>query len=363
MSVSNNPAAVGKDDADAEGGDRPNWVHQRGERRHQQGHHGQRGEEVQVRNPGHTKPGVHGYGEPAPPARGRECPGEAGARQGPPRPRPLMAAGWALFECDIHGEVNAAGRMALIYSSPFPRDVCAWHVRIPEPAIVLHHRAAARSPVLTEANIRESPREVRVAPGRRGAPVVQALIQRVQVKRTGGRSAQRASRQASPVKVVRDELTAVMGTANADLNLATAAAGGGADGRTAGRRPDHHGGQAGARLLKERKKKKVMVVSCDVYRPAAIELKLRTLAEQVDVLFHPSSGDRDPVAIARAPPWTRRAGISPMCCWSTSPAACTSMREMMAEIKALHAALNPVETLFVVDAATGQDAANTAKIR
>src|SRR5690606_29382627 len=98
------------------------------------------------------------------------------------------------------------------------------------------------------------------------------------------------------IKVVRDELTVVMGAANADLNLAAAppavvlVAGLQGAGKTTSVAKL-------ARFLRERRKKKVMVVSCDVYRPAAIE-QLRTLAEQVEVLFHPSSAGQSPVAIA-----------------------------------------------------------------
>jgi signal recognition particle subunit SRP54 len=102
-----------------------------------------------------------------------------------------------------------------------------------------------------------------------------------------------------------------------------------------------------------------MVVSCDVYRPAAIE-QLRTLAEQVDVLFHPSSGDQDPVAIARSALDAARKNFADVLLVDTAGRLAID-REMMDEIKALHAAVNPVETLFVVDAMTGQDAAATAK--
>jgi signal recognition particle subunit SRP54 len=102
-----------------------------------------------------------------------------------------------------------------------------------------------------------------------------------------------------------------------------------------------------------------MVVSCDVYRPAAIE-QLRTLAEQVDVLFHPSAGDQDPVAIAKSALDAAKRNFADVLIVDTAGRLAIDA-EMMDEIKRLHAALNPVETLFVVDAMTGQDAANTAK--
>ena len=146
---------------------------------------------------------------------------------------------------------------------------------------------------LTDANIRESLREVRIAllEADVALPVVQALIQRVQVRAVGQEVLKSLTPGQALVKVVRDELTAVMGTVNTDLNLAAAPpaivlmAGLQGAGKTTTVAKL-------AKFLKDRKKKKVMVVSCDVYRPAAIE-QLRTLAEQVDVLFHPSTGEQD----------------------------------------------------------------------
>ena len=213
---------------------------------------------------------------------------------------------------------------------------------------------------LTEANIRESLREVRIAllEADVALPVVQALIQRVQVRAVGQEVLKSLSPGQALVKVVRDELTALMGTANADLNLNCPApavvlmAGLQGAGKTTTVAKL-------AKFLQDRKKKKVMVVSCDVYRPAAIE-QLRILAEQVDVLFHPSSGDQDPVAIAKSALDAARKNFADVLLVDTAGRLAIDAA-MMAEIKALHAALNPIETLFVVDAMTGQDAANTAK--
>jgi signal recognition particle subunit SRP54 len=114
-----------------------------------------------------------------------------------------------------------------------------------------------------------------------------------------------------------------------------------------------------ARLLKEEQKKKVLVVSADVYRPAAIE-QLRLLASQVGVDFFPSSKDQEPVAIAQgAVDWARRHYHDVVI---VDTAGRLGVDEaMMKEIAALHAAVRPVETLFVVDAMQGQDAVNTAK--
>ena len=213
---------------------------------------------------------------------------------------------------------------------------------------------------LTESNIREALREVRIAllEADVALPVVQALIQRVQVKALGQEVLRSLTPGQALVKVVRDELTAVMGSANTDLNLAAAPpavvlmAGLQGAGKTTTVAKL-------ARLLKERKKKKVMVVSCDVYRPAAIE-QLRTLAEQVDVLFHPSSGEQDPVAIAKFARDAAARAFADVLIVDTAGRLHVDAA-MMDEIKALHAALDPIETLFVVDSMTGQDAANTAK--
>ncbi len=213
---------------------------------------------------------------------------------------------------------------------------------------------------LTEANIREALREVRIAllEADVALPVVQALIQRVQVKALGQEVLRSLTPGQTLVKVVRDELTALMGTANSDLNLAAAPpavvlmAGLQGAGKTTTVAKL-------ARLLKERRKKKVMVVSCDVYRPAAIE-QLRTLATQVEVLFHPSTGEQDPLAIAKSARDAAARAFADVLIVDTAGRLHVD-QDMMAEIKALHAALDPVETLFVVDSMTGQDAANTAK--
>ena len=213
---------------------------------------------------------------------------------------------------------------------------------------------------LTEANIRESLREVRIAllEADVALPVVQALIQRIQVRAVGQEVLKSLTPGQALVRVVRDELTAVMGTANTELNLNTpppavvlmAGLQGSGKTTTVGKL---------AKFLKDRKKKKVMVVSADVYRPAAIE-QLRVLAEQVDVLFHPSSGDQDPIAIVQSAIDAARKNFADVLIVDTAGRLAIDA-QMMDEIKALQAALNPIETLFVVDAMTGQDAATTAK--
>jgi signal recognition particle subunit SRP54 len=213
---------------------------------------------------------------------------------------------------------------------------------------------------LTEENIRDALRDVRIAllEADVALPVVQALIQRVKVRAVGQDILKSLTPGQALVKVVRDELTAVMGSVNTDLNLNCPApavvlmAGLQGAGKTTTVAKL-------ARFLRERKKKKVMVVSCDVYRPAAIE-QLQTLAEQVEVLFFPSTGEQDPVAIVHAAIDAARKQYVDVLLIDTAGRLAIDAA-MMAEIKALHAAANPIETLFVVDAMTGQDAANTAK--
>jgi signal recognition particle subunit SRP54 len=213
---------------------------------------------------------------------------------------------------------------------------------------------------LTEENIREATREVRIAllEADVALPVVQALIERIKVRAVGQEVLKSLTPGQALIKVVRDELTAVMGSTATELNLNVPApavvlmAGlqGAGKTTTVGKLAKH---------LKEKRRKKVMVVSADVYRPAAIE-QLKTLAQQVDVLFFPSSADQKPEAIVKAAIDDARKSYVDVLIVDTAGRLAID-EAMMAEIKALHAAVNPVETLFVVDSMTGQDAANTAK--
>jgi signal recognition particle subunit SRP54 len=113
-----------------------------------------------------------------------------------------------------------------------------------------------------------------------------------------------------------------------------------------------------ARLLIEQEKKRVMVVSCDVYRPAAIE-QLKTLAGQVGAVFQPSTVSEKPADIARNAVAEARRQMIDVLLVDTAGRLHVDT-DMMDEIREVHAAINPHETLFVVDAMTGQDAANTA---
>ena len=114
-----------------------------------------------------------------------------------------------------------------------------------------------------------------------------------------------------------------------------------------------------ARLLKEREEKKGAVVSADVYRPAAIA-QVETLAGEVQATFIPSSADEKPVDIAERALKEANKQLADVLILDTAGRLAVDA-EMMAEIQALHQAMKPIETLFVVDAMTGQDAANTAK--
>ena len=213
---------------------------------------------------------------------------------------------------------------------------------------------------LTESNISEAVREVRIAllEADVALPVVQALIERIKVRAVGEEVLKSLTPGQALIKVVRDELTTVMGAAAQDLNLNVPApavvlmAGlqGAGKTTTVGKLAKH---------LREKRKKKVMVVSADVYRPAAIE-QLKTLAEQVEVLFFPSSAEQKPIDIVRAAIVDAKKSFADVLLVDTAGRLAIDAA-MMDEIKALHAAVNPVETLFVVDAMTGQDAANTAK--
>ena len=213
---------------------------------------------------------------------------------------------------------------------------------------------------LTEENIREATREVRIAllEADVALPVVQAVIERVKVRAVGQDVMKSLTPGQALVKVVKDELTAVMGSQNAELSLATtppaiilmAGLQGAGKTTTVAKL---------ARFLKERQKKKVMVVSADVYRPAAIA-QLQTLAGQVGALFHPSNAGEDPVAIAMGALDAAKKNFADVLIVDTAGRLAVD-EEMMDEIARLHAALKPIETLFVVDSMTGQDAANTAK--
>ncbi len=213
---------------------------------------------------------------------------------------------------------------------------------------------------LSEENIAEAMREVRMAllEADVALPVVRDFVERVRGRAVGQEVMQSLTPGQALVKVVHDELVALMGSANDRLVLTQAppaivmmAGLQGAGKTTAVAKL--------ARMLKERENKKVAVVSVDVYRPAAIE-QLRTLAREVGAVHIDSNADEAPLTIAARALKEARAKFADVLIVDTAGRLHVD-EEMMAEIRALHAALSPIETLFVVDAMTGQDAANTAK--
>ncbi|HEY9150471.1 MAG: signal recognition particle protein [Gammaproteobacteria bacterium] len=213
---------------------------------------------------------------------------------------------------------------------------------------------------LSEDNIKDTLREVRMAllEADVALPVVKEFIERVRERAVGHEVLQSLTPGQALVKVVHDELVHIMGEANDELQLnvqppaVVLMAGLQGSGKTTSTAKL-------ARWLKERRKKSVMVTSCDVYRPAAIE-QLRTLAGEVDVAFFPSQPDQDPLAIAQAAlDAARRQHVDVLIVDTAGRLHIDA--DMMQEIQRLHAAVNPVETLFVVDSMTGQDAANTAR--
>ncbi len=213
---------------------------------------------------------------------------------------------------------------------------------------------------LTEDNITDMLREVRMAllEADVALPVVKDFIARVKEKAVGQEVIGSLTPGQALVGVVHRELTELMGGASAGLNLATQPpavllmAGLQGAGKTT----------TTAKLgkwLRERQKKKVLAVSCDVYRPAAIE-QLKSVSAQAGIDFFPSSGSQKPADIAAAALDYARKHYYDVLFVDTAGRLAID-EAMMAEIQQLHALLKPIETLFVVDAMLGQDAVNTAK--
>ena len=213
---------------------------------------------------------------------------------------------------------------------------------------------------LTEENVQDTLRQVRMAllEADVALPVVKDFVEKVRGKALGMEVSESLNPGQQFVKIVQDELQGMMGEANDALNLSTkppavilmAGLQGAGKTTSVGKL---------ARYLKQNQKKSVSVVSADVYRPAAIK-QLETLANEVGVRFFPSSADQKPVDIARAAIDDARKQFIDVLLVDTA-GRLTIDEAMMAEIRELHGAINPIETLFVVDAMTGQDAAITAK--
>jgi len=213
---------------------------------------------------------------------------------------------------------------------------------------------------LTEDNIKETLREVRMAllEADVALPVVRDFIGKVKERAVGTEVTKSLSPGQVFVKIVQNELEAAMGEVNEVLNLAAQPpaiimmAGLQGAGKTTSVAKL-------SKFLREREKKSVLVVSADVYRPAAIK-QLETLAEEVEVEFFPSDISQKPVDIANAAIAHAKKKFIDVVIVDTAGRLHVDS-DMMDEIIDLHKAITPVETLFVVDAMTGQDAANTAK--
>lgn len=213
---------------------------------------------------------------------------------------------------------------------------------------------------LTEDNVKDTLREVRMAllEADVALPVVREFVTSVKERAVG----QEVTKSLSPgqvfIKIVQNELEKAMGEKNEALDLAAQPpavimmAGLQGAGKTTSVAKL-------AKFLRERQKKSVLVVSADVYRPAAIK-QLETLATEVDVEFFPSDINQNPIDIANAAVNHAKRKFIDVVILDTAGRLHVD-EAMMDEIKALHDAAKPVETLFVVDAMTGQDAANTAK--
>ncbi len=213
---------------------------------------------------------------------------------------------------------------------------------------------------LTDDNIKDTLREVRMAllEADVALPVVREFIQKVKESAVG----QDVNKSLTPgqefIKIVQNELTRSMGDENHQLNLSAQppavvlmAGLQGAGKTTSVAKLGKH--------LKEKQKKKVLVVSADVYRPAAIK-QLETLAQSVGVDFFPSDAQEKPAAIVQKA--LKHAQLQFYDVLLVDTAGRLHVDEaMMEEIQEVHRIIKPVETLFVVDAMTGQDAANTAK--
>ena len=213
---------------------------------------------------------------------------------------------------------------------------------------------------LTEDNIQGTLREVRMAllEADVALPVVKNFVDAVKARALGQEVMSSLSPGQAFLKIVQSELEQVMGEANEALSLNTQPpavvllAGLQGAGKTTS-------AAKLARFLKERENKKVTVASADVYRPAAIK-QLETLAGEVGVDFFPSSVDQSPVAIAKAAQEHARIQFSDVLIIDTAGRLAVD-EAMMKEISEIEKAIRPTETLFVVDAMTGQDAAVTAK--
>ena len=213
---------------------------------------------------------------------------------------------------------------------------------------------------LSESNIQETLREVRVAllEADVALPVVKDFIELVKQRAVGTEVSSSLNPGQQFLKIVQAELESVMGEKNESLSLnaqppaVILMAGLQGAGKTTSVAKL-------SRYLAEREKKKVMVVSADIYRPAAIE-QLKTLASEVGAEFFPSSSDQKPTQIVSNAIAAAKTQFADVLIVDTAGRLAID-EPMMDEIKQVHQVANPIETLFVIDAMIGQDSVNTAK--
>ncbi len=213
---------------------------------------------------------------------------------------------------------------------------------------------------LTEENIQETLREVRMAllEADVALPVVKDFIAEVRERALGAEVMKSLTPGQAFIKIVHAELVRLMGEQNDALDLSTRppavvmVAGLQGSGKTTSI------AKLGRRLI-EQDKKKVLAVSLDVYRPAAID-QLQRLASEVGFDFHPTDASVDPVVTAKAALTQATTGYYDVLLVDTAGRLHVD-EAMMSEVGQIHSAVEPVETLFVVDSMTGQDAANTAQ--
>jgi len=214
---------------------------------------------------------------------------------------------------------------------------------------------------LSESNIKDAIREVRrsLLEADVALEVIKVFIDKVQVQAIGLKVSEGLTPSQAFIKLVERELTEIIGGENETLNLATQppavimVAGLQGSGKTTSIAKL-------ARYLKEQQKKKVLLVSADVYRPAAID-QLKILAEQIEVDFFPSAiEDKPEIIVAEAKKQAQRQFHDVLLVDTAGRLHVDD--QMMSEIQILQKKVNPIETLFVVDSMTGQDAAHTAKV-
>lgn len=213
---------------------------------------------------------------------------------------------------------------------------------------------------LTEENVQETLRNVRIAllEADVALPVAKQFVEKIREQAIGEKILGSLTPGQALIKLVHDELVDALGQATAELNFHTTppavilVAGLQGSGKTTTVAKL-------ANLIKTRLNKKIMVTSADVYRPAAIK-QLETLAQQIDVEFFPSDAKQNPIKIAQNAVAQAKKQFIDVVLIDTAGRLHVD-KEMMKEIQKIHAAVEPVETLFVIDSMIGQDAVNTAK--